>query len=188
MARQYLTATEFRAKLLSIPNKNYEDSVLDDILQIATENVELYCERIFSSAYYSDVVRGDGSATFLTHEYPIISVTSMYEDTIDVIPVTTTYDTVNRLLVTTSNLAHGRIALDGLDGDISSFTPGAMYRINYRAGYEVIPPGIRHATALWAAELLRQNYGLTTGGLPEIVSLTSEQIVELLNPHRRRRI
>jgi len=187
VTNQYVTADEYRATLLSMPNKSISDSALDGILQVATEEVEKYTERVFASAYYTEVFRGDGSRTHLVYEYPIISITSLIENTIANPPVTLTYPSTTRLLRLTDNDAHGRIELDGLDTSTVSFGGGAVYTLIYRGGYLTIPAGVRHATSLWAAELLRQNYGMGSA-LPEVTALTSEQIVELLNPIRRRRI
>jgi hypothetical protein len=184
-ARQHLTAQEFRAKPLGVSLKQFTDPQLDDFIQIATEAVEGFTERIFVKQSYTEKFVGDGSTTFLANNYPLVAVTSLSQATNAITPAVTTYD-INRLLRTTANDACGRIALDGL-GTITAFSGTSLYTLVYEAGYAAIPMTIKQATALWVAELMQPDYAGAGAGV-EVVPLTTEQIVELLTPHKRRRI
>lgn len=188
MPRQYLTADEFRTrKFFSMPNRQYDNSALDEYLQVATANVEAYCERIFAQQTYTEKFRGDGSTTHLVYEYPIQSVTSLQEVTLGTAPITTSY-TVGNLILDDLNKSIGRVELDTSTAEqISAFRGDAIYTLVYVGGLSEIPVVVKHATGLWCAELLRMDYGSTSQS-PEIVPLTSQQIVELLQPLRRRRI
>lgn len=188
MPRQYLTAEEFRTrKYFGLPQRQYDTEVLDEYLQIATANVEAYTERIFESQQYTEVFVGDGSLTYIGYQYPLISVQSLTEVTLSSAPITTVAD-VSKRLDTSLNNDINRYELTGLDlAGITSFRTDAKYTYVYTAGYATIPGVVKHATGLWAAELLRGDYG-ATAQTPQVVPLTSEQIVELLNPIRRRRI
>lgn len=188
MPNQYLTADEFRhKKFFSMPNRQYDDTVLDEYLQIASANVEAYCERIFASTAYTEKFVGDGSLTYIGYQYPLITATSLQEVTLSAAPITTNADVTKRL-ATSANDAINRYELTGLDlAGVTVFRTDALYTYVYTAGYATIPPVVKHATGLWTAELLRGDYGATQQS-PEVVPLTSQQIVELLNPIRRRRI
>lgn len=188
LPRMYITADEFRAKKVGQPNRQYSDDQLEDLIAVATANVEAYTERVFSSASYTEKFRGDDSLTHLVYQYPIISITSLAETTIDTTPVTTNYDIANHLVRTTTNDAMGRIEMDGLDPDISAFSSYSLYTVIYTGGYSVIPPAVKHATALWVSELLRADIDLRRENDERAIPLSSEQIAEILNPLRRRRI
>lgn len=180
--RAYITPAEFRAKPLAVPLRQYSDEQIAEYAEIATSGVEDFLERIITRGTYTETFRGDDSATHLTHEYPILSIVSVTGTTIKTNPVTTAYSLAH-LVRTTQNDASGRIELDGL-GEFTAFSSANTYKIVYEAGFDAIPPKVKQATALWMVELLK----------PDLVvdddekSITSEQIVELLTPLRRRRI
>lgn len=184
--RQYLTAEEFRTrKFFSMPNRQYDNTVLDEYLQIATANVEAYTERIFAEQTYTEKFQGDGSTTYLAYQYPITEITSLNQVVIS--DGSTSSADLSKLIRTGQNDSIARIALSGNDVLMQSFRGDAIFTLVYKAGFASVPPVVKHATGLWCAELLRGDYGNTTQA-PEVMRLTSQQIVELLNPIRRRRI
>lgn len=184
--RQYATADDYRTMVTGAPTRQYNDAQLDYYLQVATANVEAWTERIFSQQTYMERFRGDGSTTRLVYQYPVISVTSLQEETIADVPVTTVMDE-SKLILDDLNLSVGRIQLDGYD-TISSFAPSSLYELVYEGGFAALPIAVKHATVLWTAELLRPDYAGVRSDAPEIVPLTTEQITELLGPLRRRRV
>lgn len=186
--RKYITSAEFRAKPFGVPLKQFSDFQIEDFIEIATVAVEQFTERIFAHQSHTETFVGDGSLTHLCHEYPLTSVTSLTRVALGGSGATDTYDVTNRLIRTTANDSVGRIELDGLDANIGSFSTSYKYTLVYTAGYHSIPAGVKHATALWASELMRPDYGGVSTSTPEIVPLTTEQIIELLTPIKRRRI
>jgi hypothetical protein len=168
------------------PTRQYTDAQLDYYLQVATANVEQWTERIFEQQTYTEVYRGDGYNTHLVYEYPIISVTSIKQDTISDVSVETIMDPT-KLVLDDRNLSVGRIELDGFD-EVTTFSPSSLYTLVYEGGFATLPIAVKHATVLWAAELLRPDYAGVRSDAPEIVPLTTEQITELLGPLRRRRV
>jgi hypothetical protein len=186
MARQYITADEFKDKPLGIALRQYSNDQLGSFIEIATEQVESFTERILSSATYTETFIGDGSTTYLTTQYPLISVTSISETTVSATPVTTTA-TVNTLVRTTETDKYGKILL-GPSTEIAAFSPGAKYTIVYTAGYATLPPAVKHATALFVSELVKPDYGGAQDTTPEIIPISSQQIADLLTNYRRRRI
>ena len=186
MARKYITAEEFKNKPLGVALRQYSSEQLDSFIEIATEQVESYCERIFESTTYTETFIGDGSVTYLTNQYPILSITSLTQTTIATIPVNTTV-TGSSLTRTTDGDKYGKIIL-GPASEITSYSPGAKYSIVYTAGYATLPPAIKHATALFMSELLKPDYGGAQESTPEIIPITMQQIADLLGIYRRRRI
>lgn len=179
--RQYLTAQEFRALPLGV-RVTMEDEQLDNYLQGATEKVEDYCNRIFSSAYYTEVFRGDARSNYLTNNYPLISVLTLTErqsgqtdKTVD----------VSTLVSTTINSEVGRVEL-GSSG-VTFFDPAKIYTLEYYAGYDPVPWRVKQATGLWTAELMGPDYWAGTAHGIDLMPLSSEQIIELLENLRNRK-
>lgn len=186
MGRKYITAEEFKNKPLGVALRQYSSDQLDSLIEIATEQVESYCERIFESTTYTETFIGDGSTTYLTNQYPIISVTSLSEATIAETPVVTSV-TASSLTRTTDGDKFGRLVL-GPNSETTSFSAGAKYTIVYTAGYATLPAAIKHATALFMSDLLKPDYGGAQDTTPEIIPMTMQQIADLLSIYRRRRI
>jgi hypothetical protein len=186
MARKYITATEFKDKPLGIALRQYSSDQLDSFIEIATEQVETFCERVFEQTTYTETFVGDGSSTYLTLQYPLISVTSISETTIATTPSTTAI-TPSTLVRTTETDKFGKIRL-GPSSEVTNFQAGAKYTIVYTAGYATLPPAIKHATALFVSELVKPDYGGAQDTTPEIIPISSQQIADLLSIYRRRRI
>lgn len=186
--RQYATVEDYRAMVTGAPTRQYTDAQVEYYLTVATAAVEQYTERIFSQETYTEKWRGDASNTHLVYQYPIISATSLEQDTIDTTPVNTAMD-VSHLVLDDENVKIGRVELDSFDASgISSFSPSSLYTFVYEGGFAEIPLAVKHATALWCAELLRPDYAGVRDSAPEIIPMTTEQISELLAQYRRRRI
>jgi hypothetical protein len=186
MARQYITTDQFRVLPLGgVKNASIkDDALLERYIEIATVNVEQFTERIFESATYVEIFRGDDSLTFLAENYPILTVVSID----DITPgAEIEGDPASLLVRTTINNECGRMELVG-KGNIASFSSGSIYRIVYTAGYDPIPLAVQHATALWVTELLQPDYLGPQDGTPALVPASSQQISDLLVPLRRRRI
>jgi hypothetical protein len=186
MSRKYITAEEFKNKPLGVALRQYSSDQLDSLIEIATEQVESYCERVFEQTTYTETFIGDGTSTYLTNQYPITSITSLSQTTIATTPVTTTV-TGSSLTRTTDGDKYGKIIL-GPNSEITSFSAGSKYTIVYAAGYATLPPAIKHATALFMSELLKPDYGGAQDTVPEIIPISSQQIADLLGIYRRRRI
>lgn len=186
MARQYITATEFKDKPLGIALRQYSTDQLESLIEIATEQVESFCERVFQQTTYTETFVGDGSTTYLTLQYPLISVTSITQVTIATTPVTTSV-TQSTLVRTTETDKFGKVLL-GPASEIDTFAPDSKYTIVYSAGYATLPPAVKHATALFVSELVKPDYGGAQDSTPEIIPMSSQQIADLLSIYRRRRI
>jgi len=184
----YITPAEFRTKPFGIALRQYDDELLQEYIDIATANVDAFTERKFSQENYTEVFQGDNTDTHLIYEYPIQSLTGITQTTIASTPVTTSMSSMTNVILTDMNLAMGRVELNGLDNNISTFSSGSLYTVTYTGGFAAAPAVVKHATALWVSELLKPDYGGAQESVPEIVPLSSQQISELLIPLRRRRI
>ena len=181
----FITAAEFRAVPLGVSLKQITDEQLDELISVAQENVEAFCDRHFASAYYTEEWMGDGSTKYITEEYPIISVVTLTQT--DPSSGTVTSLDITKLRNMPLQTASGIIELDGYD-TVTTFSTAYKYSIYYRAGYTTIPVAIKHATKLWTAELLQPDFAGATTTTPNVIPITTEQITELLIPYKRQRI
>jgi hypothetical protein len=184
----YISVEEFKDLPLGVSLKNMSNDTLQYILDVATGNVEQFTERVFSSAYYEEVVVGNDSDTLTLWNYPVIDYISLKQTVFGPSGGDTEMD-VNSLVRTTTFDSAGLMVLSGYDSsNITTFSSGNTYTIQYRAGFETIPPTVKHATALWATELLQPDYSGPNQQAMELIPASSEQISELLTIWKRRRI
>lgn len=154
---------------------------LDTFIQTASEQVEAYCERKFELQEHTDVFWGTGRQKAMLEQYPVQSVSSVtYSDDYG---GEYTVDT-NYIRVSPSGVIEFKFPITQ-----GPFRRDRIYTVTYMAGFNPVPGPIKHATALWVTELMRPNYAGPTPERPaELVPLTTEQIIELLDNYRRRRI
>lgn len=179
----YITIDEFKALPLGVSLKGMDNTSLQYILDVATGNVEQFCERVFSSAYYTETFVGNDDTKHILWNYPVLQ----YESVTQTASTGDTVLDVGMLRRTSVNDSAGILELSGVD-TVTTFSSSYVYTVVYRAGYDTIPATIKHATALWATELLQPDYTGPQAGTVELVPATSEQISELLTIWKRRRI
>lgn len=173
----YFTALPLGIRSSSMPSTDTIQSLID----VASEQVERYCDRYFLGGAYSDYVPGMDKMKLVLENYPVKSLTAVtYWDELD---MTGTVDVVNKLrLYPTKGIVEWVNYADG------PFMRGRTYQVDYSAGYVTVPLAVQHATALWTAELLQPNFAGPMDRVPALIPFSSQQIVELLEPYRRRRI
>ena len=181
----FVTAEEFRAMPLGVSLKQFSDEQLDSLIEVAQANVESLCDRHFASAYYTEEWMGDGTAVYITEEYPVIQVLEMTQ--IDPSAGTEVDLDVTKLVLLPHEKSAGILRLNGFDV-VTTFDVSYKYQVYYRAGFTTVPVAIKHATKLWTAELLQPDFAGVNSNVPDVIPLTSEQITELLTPYRRIRI
>lgn len=154
---------------------------IDLFIQTASEQVEAYCERKFELQEHVEVLYGTGNNRILVDQYPVQSVdTITYEDDFG---GSWTVDT-NYIRVHPSGVLEWKFPVTQ-----GPWRRDRIYTITYTAGFDPVPGPIKHATALWTTELLRPNFAGPTPERPaELVPFTTEQIGEMLENYRRRRI
>jgi hypothetical protein len=181
----YITVAELKQLPVGVKFAALPEETLEEFIEIASENVENHTERKFTSAYYTDEFYGDGTAVFVVEQYPVIRVVSMKQ--IDPVTSAETIMLTTSVSSTSSDLGAGILRLSST-ATVPTFSSSYKYQIYYQAGYTTVPYGIKHATRLWAAELMQPDYAGVQNGVSDVIPLTSEQIIELLDPYKRRRI
>lgn len=155
------------------PDSAYQ---LPTLIDEASEWVQDYCQRRFGEQTITEVVRGRNARRLLLQEWPIATVDSL------------TY-----------------VADAGGDGEVDgedyTILPAGMleykwsekwlktntYTVEYTLESD-IPKPVQRATALKVTDLLRPMYTGPRDRAPELVSVVEEQIIDLLEKHRRERL
>jgi uncharacterized phiE125 gp8 family phage protein len=119
-----------------------EDTVLENMIDAASEAIEQYCRRGFHDTTYTEYHRGRETRNLILRQYPIISVTSVKsgEDQETTLTAGTDYKI-------TECAALGMIRHASETG----WALDTLYQVVYVAGYETIPEDIAQACALWVA-------------------------------------
>jgi hypothetical protein len=171
---KYLTVNEF----LSSPyGADYQpgDSIfttsgeIDFFLDSICSIVDVYCGRTFDVQAYQDVVTDEYSGAIMLRNFPVKSVDSIefesfaptyYTDMTYVTGVGTSgvIDPLNYFV----QLNVGKIKFRyGLN-------PAIIYKVNYTAGYDTVPGGIKQACLMlantYAQSIDNGNVGMATGG------------------------
>lgn len=155
---------------------------LQEFIETASEQVELFCDRRFLSSQRVEEVRGTDRAELLLDEWPVTALTSV--TWIDTAGTTGTVDT-SLLRFSEGGVVSFKNLTDG------PWYSSRLYTVTYTAGYtaESMPRPLKHAVALWTTELMRPSFGgVSTQRPPEFVPLSTEQIEDLLDNFRRRRL
>lgn len=155
---------------------------LTEFIETASEQVEAFCDRKFLSSARTESVWGSGKNELLLDEWPVTAVATV--TWVDTSGVTGTVD-VSKIRFSSAGVLEFINVVDG------PWQKDRRYTVSYTAGYTVgnMPRPIKHAVALWASDLMRPAFGGPSRERPpELVPLTTEQIGELLENYRRRRI
>lgn len=158
------------------------DTQLDTVLQEASEFVEDYLDRHIASAYYEERVVGSDRPMLILEEYPITYLVSV--EARDLTEQVTSYDTESFIIHADAGM------IEWVDKARNLFSSQRVYVVNYMAGYYPIPGPIKKATALQTVEMLQPIFRRTNTNMTQadVIPETSEQIVELLEKYRRKRI
>jgi hypothetical protein len=154
---------------------------IDTFLETASQQVEAYCERKFELQEHVEVLWGTGRQKLIVDQYPVQSIQSVtYEDDFG---GSWSHDP-NYFRVHPSGVLEWKFPMSQ-----GPWRRDRIYTVTYTAGYDPVPAPIKHATALWATELMRPNFAGPQPERPaELIPFTTEQIGELLENYRRRRI
>jgi hypothetical protein len=158
-----------------------EPDVLAEMIETASQQIENYTGRKFAPTQLTEYIAGSGSNRLILAQYPVMSLDSVvFEDAFGSHIV----DPAHLWLDADLGILTWRSSLDG------PFWKSGRYRVVYTAGYDPIPGPVKHATALQVTELLQPNFGGPQQNVPDIVPLSSQLIIDLLDPEyvRKRRI
>lgn len=177
ITREYFDKLPLGVKKQGMPHME----AIDEFITSASEQVESYCERKFALQTHTDVIYGSGQNKMLLEQYPVRSIVSIsYED-----------QWGGPFSISTSEVRFHPSGYIEFKYPITSgpWRRDRIYTVTYTAGFDPIPGPIKHATALWVTELMRPSFAGPQPERPaELVPLSSEQIIDLLDQYRRRRI
>lgn len=141
-----LTSLANVKEFLRITDTN-DDTFLTNLISRVEKEVKEYCQRDFEAADYMEYYDGDGTDTLLVDNYPINSVSELYDDPDREFGTDTLIDSSDYIIYS----EEGKIVLDG-----STFSKGNKnIKIVYNAGYTTIPADLEQAVIkLVAAEYL----------------------------------
>lgn len=187
-----ITVDEFKRIPIGLkgPRSIPDSDELEVLIETASKAIEDFCQRQFASQSHVEVLRGKDSYRLILGEYPATALTSVaWED--DSTGTTGTVDTA-LLRINEAGWVEYKRREAGRSGYVYAgpewFDVGRIYTVTYVAGYETIPGPVKHATALQVAELLQPNFGGASQEVPELVPLSSQLIVDLLNPAYTRKM
>lgn len=155
---------------------------LQEFIETASDQVERFCDRKFLTGTRVETIWGKGGNELILDEWPVTSLTSV--TWVDTNANSGTTDT-STLRFTSAGIVEFKNLVNG------PWRRDRLYTVTYVSGYALadIPRPVKHAVALWASDLMRPMYaGPSRERPPELVPLTTEQIGELLENYRRRRI
>jgi hypothetical protein len=184
MAHGFLTVEEFKRYPMPITTKQWSeigDDQLEAIIEYASHHLEDYMDRGILRDDYTDRLRGSNDPEILLNNYPAHYVTSV-----------TAYDAHNNpYAYNTTNFFLDEEAgiLGWLDRYRYTFYRNMYWTVTYNAGYDTVPGPIKHATALQTTKMLQPVF---RGGVNfqevELIGEIDEQIVELLDKYKKRRL
>lgn len=107
-----------------------EDSLLNRLIDWATDFIHSYCGRIFPQGSYDEYYDGDGTEGLLSQQFPIVSVSSLEVDGV--------------VKDSTSLVIYAPLGLIRLKS--GTFPKGKQnVRLQYTAGYATLPKDLEHA-------------------------------------------
>lgn len=179
-----ITPTEFKSYPLPVSAKQWSmvgDDQLEIVIGFATEHLEDYMDRSISIGTYVSKLWGSSGWLQLMPVYPIVDLVSV--TAYDSYHNPTSYD------LTDFWIDHEAGIIEWYNKNRYKFTKSSRWVFEYTAGYAVTPGPVKHAVALQTVKMLQPLFrGGSNFTEVELITEIDEQIVELLDPYKRRRI
>jgi hypothetical protein len=179
----FITISELKTYPLPVTAAQWAkvtDAKVEEILEKATDHIIDWLERDIVSAYYTETIPGNNRYTLMLDAYPLTSVSLV--TAIDIIGNETEYDG------TMFNIDRAGI-IQWKDRLNHWFSRDKAWRVEYRAGYDVVPGPLKHAVALQAVQMLQP---LFRGGADfvqvELIDGLQESIVDMCESYKRKRM
>lgn len=179
-----ITTDELKAYPLPVTAQQWAkigDDQLEIVIGYASDAIERWLDRRLINGNYVESYVGSGSHKMLLKQYPVTYLYSVssYNDSWSPTP----WDT-------TSFIVHeGPGILEFMNKGRYEFSTGTRWLVDYDAGYTTLPGVVKHAVALQTVEMLQP---LFRGGSSfvevELISDLDEQIVDMLDTLKRRRL
>ncbi|HHT9153891.1 MAG TPA: head-tail connector protein [Candidatus Hypogeohydataceae bacterium YC40] len=151
-----------------------EDSLLNRLMDWATNFIHSYCGRIFLQGNYDEYYDGDGTDSLLSHQFPIVSVNSLEVDGV--------------IQDSTSFVVYAQIGLIRLNCGI--FSKGKNNtRLQYTAGYAFSPKDLEQAcielVAMKYYDRGRERLGVEKKDSTSFAAQPPQEIKQVLDLYKR---
>lgn len=181
---QFLTTDELKSYPLPVTAKQWQlvgEEQLSTTITAASDHLEDYMDRQILTANYTDRRGGTGTHKILLSVYPVTALSSAYS--YDGLGTATEWDTSEIYINQDSGM------LEFIKRDKYAFTKSYTWEFEYTAGYAAVPSPVKHAAAYQTVKMLQP---LFRGGSQftetELITDLDDQIIELLEFYKRRRI
>ena len=181
----YITPSELKAYPLPVTSAQWQkvgDDQLEIIIGYASEHLDDWMDRSLAAGNYVDRIGGKYRNRLILHNYPIIALNYVTAYVPNAAQTSTTYG------VEEFWIEHEAGIIEWLNTTVNTFD-SRKWIVDYTAGYTTIPGPVKHATALQTVKMLQPLFrGGTNFTETELIGELDEQIVELLDAYKRRRI
>lgn len=121
-------------------NLTDHDTLIQDLITQKSKEISVYCGRTFATTTHTEQYDGRGESVLIVNNYPIQSITSIYDDVDRSFSASTLIDSSN--YVCTNEDANGGM----IRGDGIIFSKGVKnIKVIYSAGYDTIPQDLVYA-------------------------------------------
>lgn len=171
-----------------------EDSIIESMINRASSWANSYTQRLLLSRVNTDYYDGDGTGTLILNQYPVTTLTSLYDDVDRAFGAGTAIDVGSNVVLDGNN------GLIRLFNQVVAFNKGILnVKAVYTAGYTLsaVPASIQEAVLLYVgnsyrSQYLGQRFGTTSEHVGDRSTTYSNdeamnQIKALLNPYRSER-
>ena len=181
---QYITIEELKREYPLIDYTPYSDVALNSMINTASHRIEDYIEYTFEATNYTDeitkaFINADNCLVIFPRTYPINSISSITlvrgfaEFDINLVstngnPSYTIPSSLDRIIIPVQSITLNAVSI--LDfGTLK--TVDFFCKLNYNAGFAVIPPVVKQACALYVFSIMARNlnmmgaHGVSQGGM-----------------------
>jgi hypothetical protein len=180
----FITPTELKSYPLPVTAAQWSkvgDDQLAIVIGFASDHLEDYMDRRIATGNYVTKLWGSGGWLQLLPVYPVVAVN--YVTSYDAYHNPTSYSIDDFWVDNEAGI------LEWYNKNRYKFTRSSRWLFDYEAGFATTPGPVKHAAALQTVKMLQPLFrGGTNFTEIELITELDEQIVELLDPYKRRRI
>jgi len=171
-----------------------EDTVVENMINRASIFANDYTQRLLLSRVNTDYYDGDGTGTIILNQYPVTTLSNLYDD------VDRAFGAGTAINVSMDVVVDNNTGVLRLFNQAVAFNNGiSNVKVIYTAGYILanVPASIQEAVLLYVgysyrSQYLSNRYGVTSEHVGDRSTTYSNdeimnQIKNLLNPHRSER-
>ena len=184
MSYSFISVEELKAYPLPVTDKQWEkvtDEQVEKVIAYASEHIADYIDRDIHADEYTERRQGNDRPRMVLNSYPVTELLSV--TAVDEFGNVTEFSPGEFLVDEDAGI------IEWLDRSRNRFWKGQFYEVEYAAGFSEIPGPVKHATALQTIQMLQP---LFRGGANfvqvDLVDESNEQIVDLLEKYKRKRI